>query len=103
MQTDTCHKCTAEIATDADRCPQCGFEPSLSAGLLVIWYLALLTCGFCLLLAGIAVLLVADGLPLGSAAIVAGVCLSIATVAGSIVWLGQQQSSRGPTDPPAFG
>lgn len=44
----TCEKCASEISTNADRCPQCGYEPA-NHGILLSIIAALTTMGAVLL------------------------------------------------------
>ncbi|WP_141212212.1 hypothetical protein [Halorubrum ezzemoulense] len=47
-ETGTCEKCASEISLEADRCPECGHEPS-SSGILAGLLSMLATIGFILL------------------------------------------------------
>ena len=37
--TGNCHKCDSEISVSADRCPECGYEPSDTSTAKILLYL----------------------------------------------------------------
>lgn len=66
-ETAHCHKCKSEISPEAERCPECGYEPSnIGAVSQIIGFLALLGFSFCMLIVVITPILIADSLALSS-------------------------------------
>jgi hypothetical protein len=98
--TAPCRKCTTDIPTAADRCPQCGHEPGpgILAG-IVMWVSGMLASVF-LTIAVVSLFIIATGFPILDGLTVAAFTGGIGAFFGSIVYSGYRSGQRGPTDPP---
>lgn len=102
MSTDTgeCNKCKSVIRTDADRCPECGFEPGPGIlGGIVMWVSGMLATLF-LTIAVVVIALITDGFPLLDGFLGFVLFGGIGAVFAGIVYAGFSEIRRGPTDPP---
>jgi len=94
-----CTKCTSEIPVEADRCPECGYEPSPGIlGGIVMWIAFSIGMLFALI-AVVSGILVFDGFPIMDAFYVFAFTGAIAAVCFGIVYSGYHTAKRGPTDP----
>lgn len=97
-ETAPCTKCMSEIPVKADRCPECGFEPSTGIlGGIVMWIAFSIGMLFALI-AVVSIILVFDGFPLTDAFYVFAFTGTIAAICFGLVYQGYQTSERGPTD-----
>jgi len=95
-----CSKCKSDIRTDAERCPECGFEPGPGMlGGLIMWVSGGLATLF-LTIAVVVIVLVADGFPLLDGLLGFALFGGIGAVFAGIVYAGYSEIKRGPTDPP---
>ena len=98
--TGTCTKCMSDIPVEADRCPECGFEPGPGVlGGIVMWVSGMLSSVF-LTIALVSLIVIATGFPILDGLIVVAFTGSIGAVFGGIVYAGYKGGQRGPTDPP---
>jgi len=99
-ETAPCTKCTREIPVEADRCPECGFEPGPGIlGGIVMWVSGMIGSTF-LVITLAALIVIADGFPVMQALTAAGFTGFIAAVFLGIVYAGYKSGQRGPTDEP---
>lgn len=97
-ETAQCTKCTREIPVDADRCPECGYEPGTGIlGGIVMWVSLMLGSTF-LVIALASIIVTADGFPVLQGLTVAGFTGFIAAIFLGIVYAGYKGGQRGPTD-----
>lgn len=72
-QTGLCRKCRSQIPLEAERCPECGFEPKVGLlGKIGIWVSLMLGSTF-LVIALSSLIVIVDGFPVTDALIVSGV------------------------------
>lgn len=99
-ETAECTKCTSAIPVEADRCPQCGYEPGPGVlGGIVMWVSLMLGSTFLMMALG-ALIVIADGFPVIPGLTVAGFTGFIASIFLGIVYAGYKGGQRGPTDKP---
>lgn len=95
----TCGKCNSTISVDADRCPECGYEPS-SMGIIrgLLGFGALNVFMFCMLLVVIMPILMFDSLTLTSGLIGLVFFGAGAAVSGFFLYGLYLRSQRTPVD-----
>lgn len=100
-ETAPCQKCDSEISTEAERCRECGLEPSLGAiggiVMLIVSIVGILSGG----LSAISLVTIFLGEP-AAGVLVGGFFGVIALVCFGLIYFGIKNSMRGPTDPPVF-
>ena len=73
-ETGSCEKCDSQISLEADRCPECGYEPANHGAILSI--IAVLSVGVAVLLVGLILLVwvvaIATNFPLSDALFLTG-------------------------------
>lgn len=88
-----CKKCTTEIPLNAQRCPQCGYEPGkpvLGAIGKIIGALILIGAIFQMLLGVVSLLTIFSGVPISSSLLAGGIFLAAGIIqAGIANWLGK--------------
>jgi len=87
--TGRCSKCESEISIDAERCPECGYEPSKTGilnGIGMLIAIGILSLSGLITILG-PILVVGGDLELSSAAIVSGIFGTIAVVSGFFIYL----------------
>lgn len=101
MSTGQCEKCRSEIPTQADRCPDCGHEPS-SIGLLgkLLGIAAFAVFSFCILLLIIIPITLIDGLAISTAAITFGVFIIGAAISGGYLYGLYKKTQQKPIENP---
>ena len=105
-ETGSCEKCDSEISAQAERCPECGHEPSPGVlGGIVMWILGIVggIFGLISIVIGLGIVFVQTS----SGELIAGVVFvgltSVVTaVCFGLIYFGIKNSMRGPTDPPVF-
>ena len=101
-ETGSCEKCDSQISVKADRCPECDYEPSNSILVKLIGMVSIPVFLFSLLMMLIGIILVFDGLEIGTALLTITIFGVVATVSGVILWAWQNQDRRRPTDSTLF-
>lgn len=100
VETAPCQKCTREISVEADRCPECSYEPGPGIlGGIVMWVSGM-TASVFVTIALVTLLVIATGFPIIDGLIVFAVTGGIGAVLLGIVYAGIKNKGRGPTDPP---
>jgi len=97
--TGTCQKCQSNISIDADKCPDCGYEPS-SPGIIntILGLIAFGVFGFCLLLVVIMPILMFDSLALSSGLVGLAFFGAGAAVSGFYLYALLLRTQRTPVD-----
>lgn len=76
--TGTCRKCKSEIPLEADRCPECGYEPRIGIlGGIGMWVSLMLGSTFAVIALS-SLIVIADGVPVRDGLLVAGITGAIA-------------------------
>jgi ribosomal protein L40E len=102
-ETAPCRKCDSEISVEADRCPECGYEPSPGIlGGIIMWVAGGVGVLFGLT-AIISLILIFDGLAVTTGLIGSVITGAIATVCFGLVYAGHHTRQRGPTEEPPLG
>jgi len=98
--TGTCTKCMSDIPVEADRCPECGFEPGPGVlGGIFMWISGMLA-SVCLTIALVSIFIIFTGFPVVGGLTVAAFTGGIGAFFGAIVYAGYRSGQRGATDPP---
>jgi len=92
-ETGSCKKCTTKISLEAERCPQCGYEPGKAVlGPIgkIIGFILLIGAGFQLLVGLLLLLIPITGAPISSALLGAGIFVTAGLVQAAIAnWIGK--------------
>ena len=103
QQEAPCEKCDSAISTEADRCPECGYEPSAGIiGGLLMWGLGILG-SFSALIAIISIILIFGDASITTVLFGFGFFGVVAATCLGLVYFGMKNSARKPTDPPVIG
>ena len=103
-ETDKCTKCDSEISVEADRCPECGYEPS-SGGVLngILTFISLPWLGIGALFYVVAIwVLFTGGYTILNFIFAMLLITAFNTVPAFILYVSYRQSTMSPTDPEVF-
>lgn len=99
-ETAECNKCKSSIRSDAERCPECGYEPGPGIlGGIVMWVSGMLASVF-ITIALVTVIVIATGFPILDGIAVILFSGTIGAGLAGIVYAGYRSGQRGPADPP---
>ncbi|MDB2237579.1 hypothetical protein [Halorubrum ezzemoulense] len=98
--TGECRKCKSEIREEAERCPECGYEPGPGIlGGIVMWVSAMLASVF-VTIALTSLIIIGTGFPIIDGLTVFVFTGSIGAGLLGIVYVGYKSSKQGPTGSP---
>jgi len=100
---DQCFKCDEEISVEAERCPECGYEPggTLSTLLAVLIGLPMTLFGGVLLI-GVPWVVVTEDVPIVSAIMGLLVAVALAGTGGALLYMIKVAGSQKPVDDPPW-
>jgi len=98
-ETGTCEKCQSEIDHDADRCPECGYEPGAGVATTVIGTLSMVALPLLAFLTVATVIAAVSAGDVLMGVVGIGVFGTPAAISGAFVYLYAKQGNRTPTDP----